>query len=64
MGTLMLTRPSLTLKEQSKVKAATTKRFAAYDFLNVDCKLETSGSNNKGVIGTFILTHPILTLKE
>ena len=41
----MLTRPILTLKVQSKFKSDITKRFAAYDFLKVDCTLETSRTN-------------------
>ena len=60
----MLTHPSLTLKEGSKVKFNITKRFPAYGFLKVNCTLETSRINNKRDIGTFMLTHPSLTLKE
>ena len=43
----MLTRYSLTLKEQSKVKSDIVKRFAAHNFLKVDCTLQTSRTNNK-----------------
>ena len=50
----MLTRPSLTLKERSKVKSDITKRFAAYGFLKVVCTLETSGTNNKPDRDTFV----------
>ena len=36
MYTFMLSCHSLTLKEQSKIKSDTTKRFAASDFLKVN----------------------------
>ena len=62
--TSMLTCPSLTLKEESKVKFDITKRFAAYGFPKVDCTLETSRTINKWDISTFMLTCPSLTLKE
>ena len=42
IGTFMLTQHSLTLKEWSKVKSDTPKRFAADDLLHVDCTLQTS----------------------
>ena len=60
----MLTCPGLTLKEESKVKFDITKRFTAYGFIKVDCTLETSRTNNKSDLGTFMLTRPNLTLKE
>ena len=60
----MLTRPSLTLKEWSKVKSDIAKRFAAYGFLKVDCTLEKSRTTNKRDTGTFMLTRHSLTLKE
>ena len=60
----MLTRPSLTSKEGSKVKSDITKRFPAYGFLKVDCTLETSRTNNKQDISDVMLTRPNLTLKE
>ena len=60
----MLTHPSLTLKEGSKVKFNITKRFPAYGFLKVDCTLETPNINSKRDRSTFMLTWPSLTLKE
>ena len=60
----MLTCPSLTLKEESKVKFDITERCTAYGFLKVDCILETPNTNNKRDISTFMLTCPSLTLKE
>ena len=39
IGTFMLTCPSLTLKEESKVKFDITKRFAVHGFLKVNYTL-------------------------
>ena len=64
IGTLILTRLSLTLKEWSTLKSDTTKRCTADGFLKVDYTLQTSKTNNKQDIGTFILKHPSLTLTE
>ena len=50
----MPSRHNLTLKERSKVKSDTTKRFAACGFLKVDCKLQTSRTNNKQDRDTFV----------
>ena len=52
----------VSLKKWFKVKSDTIKRFAANDFLKVDCALQTS--RTKKDRGTFKLTHPCLTLKE
>ena len=60
----MLSRHILTLKECSKVKYDTNKTFAAYNILNVDCTLQSSRTNNKRDIGTFMLRCHHLTLKE
>ena len=60
----MLSRHSLTLKEWSKVKSDSPKRFTANGFLKVDSTLQTSRFNNKPTIGTFILSHHNFTLKE
>ena len=56
--------PSLTLKEGSKVKFDSTKRFAGHNFLQSDYTFLTSRTNNKEVIGTFKIVDPSLTLKE
>ena len=60
--TSMFSDHSLTLKKWFKVKSDTTKRFAANDFLKVDCTLQTS--RTKEDRGTFMLTPHSLTLKE
>ena len=44
----------MTLKERSKVKSDTTKGFAACGFLNIDCTLQISRSNNKQDKATFV----------
>ena len=49
-----MTRLGLTLKEWPKVKSDTTKRFAAYGFLTVNCTWETSRTNNKRDRDTFV----------
>ena len=38
---------SLTLNERSKVKSDTDKRFTEYGFLQVECTLQISRTNNK-----------------
>ena len=52
------------MKEWSKVKSDTTKSFVAYGFLKVDSTLQTSTTNNKQDLGTFMLNCHSLTLKE
>ena len=49
--------PHLTLKEGSKVKSETSKRFGAHDFLKVVFTSKTSTTNNKGDIGSFKFGH-------
>ena len=53
IGTFILTHPSLTLKERSKVKSDVAKRFAAHGFLKVDRTLQASGANYKRDRDTF-----------
>ena len=50
----MLSPNNVTLKERSKVKSDTIKRFAAYGFLKVDCTLQTSKTYNKRDRDTFV----------
>ena len=50
IGNFMLNHHCLTLKEQSKVKSDTIKRFAAYDFIKVGCTLQTSRSRLEPII--------------
>ena len=50
----MPTCHSLTLKEWPTVKSDSTKRLAAYGFLEGDCTLQTSRSNNKQDRGIFV----------
>ena len=59
----MLTHHSLTLKEWSKVKSDSTKRFAAYGFLKVDCTLHISRTNNKRDRGIFVKTAVTLPME-
>ena len=56
--------PHFTLKEGPKVKSIHTKRFPAHDFLYVGLPSQTSTTNNKWVISTFMFGYPRLTLKE
>ena len=59
----MLGLHSVPLKELFKVKYDTTKTFAGYGFLKLECTLQTTGTNNKLDMGTFMLSCPSLTLK-
>ena len=49
--------PHLTLKEGSKVKSESSKRFGAHDLKEVIFTSKTSTTNNKGDIGSFKFGH-------
>ena len=52
------------LKEGSKVKFGSIKRFAGHDFLYVGLISQTSRTNNKRLLGPFKMLDPRLTLNE
>ena len=56
--------PCFTLKKRPKVKSDNTKRFPAHDFLYVSIPSQTSRTNNKQVISTFMFGYTHLTLNE